>query len=303
MDRRQFVAASTVGMAGVFAGAARPAATEAGGRKMEYVLFSKCLQGLTLEQQIEALKAMGADGVDFTVRPGYPVTPENVATELGPAAAKVRAADLTIPMVTTPTDLTDPKAACAEPLYRACGEARIGMVKVGYWPAPTEGYWQAVDRMKAGVEGFAKLGDRYGVVTLLHTHSGLNMGLNAAAVMHILRDFDPKRVGAYVDVGHLAVCGEPPALAFAMTEPWLAAVGIKDMSRVRTPEGKVQVRQAIMGEGFVDWPGTMKWLVAHDFGGPLTFHSEFPADSLEQRLTQNTKDIAFLRDVEARCRA
>ncbi len=270
---------------------------------MQHIMFSKSLSGQTVEQVIESLKQVGAEGVDLCVRPGYPVTPENAATALAPAAEKIRAAGLAIPLVTGPAELTNEKAPHAEPLFRACGEANIPMIKVGYWSAPTDQYWQAVERMKADVESLAKLGEQHGVKPLLHTHSGSYMALNAAALMHVLKGFEPARVGAYVDVGHLAICGEPPALAFAMTQEWLAAVAIKDLIRVRAANGKAATQMAMVGEGFVDWEETMKWLVGHHFRGPLSFHSEFESPTMQQRLEQTKKDIAFVRGLETKCRA
>jgi sugar phosphate isomerase/epimerase len=293
MDRRSFLAnASAVGL-GLAAGLPdMQAQAEAPG--MPYIVFTKHLKELSIEQLIDAMKAIDADGVDLCVRLGYPVNPDNAAEALPKAAEAFRAAGLSIPMVTAPTDLTNVSAPYAEGLFRACGEAGVKLLKPGYWSAPSGGYWDAVGRMKADVRAFAGLGRRYGVKPCLHTHSGSNMGLNAAALMHVLRDFEPEEVGAYLDVGHLAVCGEPPALAFAMAAEWLAVVGIKDMDRVRTDKG-TQTRTVAMGEGFVDWPQVMAWLVEHNFRGPLTFHCEFPADNTETLLAQTRKDIAYLR--------
>jgi len=289
MDRRSFLAGTTAAGLGLAAGVQAAASPPS-----PYVVFTKHLKDLSVAQLIEALQAAGADGADLCVRPGYPVNPDNAPTELPKAAEAFRAAGLAIPLVTTPTDLTSAATPYVEPLFRACAEAGVPLLKPGYWRAPTDGYWQAVEAMKADVRAFAELGRRYGVKPCLHTHSGVNMGLNAAAMMHVLRDFAPEDVGAYVDVGHLAVCGEAPALGFAMAAEWLAVVGIKDMERIRTDQG-TQVRTVVMGQGFVDWPQTMAWLAQHAFAGPLTFHCEYPADSTETLLEQLRQDIGHLR--------
>ena len=292
MDRRGFIAGSAVAGLGLAAGvrAADPPTRP-------YIVFTKHLKELSVERLIEAMKAVGADGADLCVRPGYPVNPDNAAEALPRAAEAFQAAGLSIPMVTAPTDLTSVSAPYVEALLKACSEAHVPLIKLGYWPAPTDGYWDAVGRMKDDVRAFAEVGARYGVRPCLHTHSCSNLGLNAAALMHVLRDFRPEEVGAYVDVGHLAVCGEPPALAFAMAAEWLAAVAIKDMDRVKTDRG-VQTRAVAMGQGFVDWPQAMGWLAKHDFHGPLSFHCEFPADSTDALLEQAKKDIAYLRGLE-----
>jgi len=305
MDRREFVRNTVAAGLALRSAAslAQPDADDAGdAHQLLYVMFSKTLKEQPIEELIESLRFVGADGVDLAVRPGYPVDPDNVGDALVPAAETLRTAGLSIPMVTAPTDLTKASLPYAEPLFRACGEAKVPLIKLGYWPAPTEAYWSVVQTMKADLGSFADLGAKYGVKPCLHTHSGSNMALNAAAVMHLLRDFPPEAAGAYLDVGHLAVCGEPPALAFAMAAEWLSVVGCKDLDRVKTDDGGTKTRTVPIGEGFVDWRQTVNWLVKHDFSGPLTFHSEFPSPNTEHLLEQTKKDIAFVRDLERQAR-
>ena len=54
---------------------------------MKFIMFTKHLQGLEVPEIIAALQAVGVEGADLCVRPGYPVNPENAEKEL-PAAAK-----------------------------------------------------------------------------------------------------------------------------------------------------------------------------------------------------------------------
>ena len=54
---------------------------------MKYIMFTKHLEGLDVEDIISALKSVGVKGADLCVRPGYPVNPENAEKQL-PAAAK-----------------------------------------------------------------------------------------------------------------------------------------------------------------------------------------------------------------------
>jgi sugar phosphate isomerase/epimerase len=269
---------------------------------MQCVFFSKKLKGQSVGQMIESVKRIGADGFDLTVRPGYPVNPDNVAEALAPAAEKIRAAGLAVPMVSAPTSLNDPSDASAEPVFRACGDAKIGLVKIGYWKY-RGGYWNAVDEMKRDVAGFARIGARYGVKPCLHTHSRSNLACNASALMHVLRDFDPKQVGAYLDPGHLNICGEPLPMALDMVADWLSMVALKDTLKYRRDDGAVRTQVVPMGQGLVDWKSMVAWLVEHGFPGPLSFHSEFQADDLEQRIELTSKEIAYLRAMEQEMRA
>ena len=56
---------------------------------MTYVYFTKLLQKLDIAGLIAFCQEVGLDGLDLTVRPGFPVTPENVATELPKAVKKL----------------------------------------------------------------------------------------------------------------------------------------------------------------------------------------------------------------------
>ena len=49
---------------------------------MKYIMFTKHLEGLDVEDIISALKSVGVEGADLCVRPGYPVNPENAEKQL-----------------------------------------------------------------------------------------------------------------------------------------------------------------------------------------------------------------------------
>ena len=56
---------------------------------------------------MQARHKAGVKGADLCVRPAHPVTPENVETELPPAAGLFHAEELSIPMITVPTHQLD----------------------------------------------------------------------------------------------------------------------------------------------------------------------------------------------------
>ena len=76
---------------------------------MTYMMFTKHLEGLDIDGLIVALKSVGVQGADLCVRPGYPVTPENISHTLPEAARRFRDAGLTIPLVTLPTSFNRPR--------------------------------------------------------------------------------------------------------------------------------------------------------------------------------------------------
>ena len=149
-------------------------------------------------------------------------------------------------------------------------------IKLGYWNFKPGDYWKQVDSARKDIEGFARLSTRFGVKACFHTHSGKNMIVNTAALMHLIRGFPPAQVGAYLDPGHLALNGEPLDIAFSMSADYLALVAVKDSKWVPQDGPTRRKPQFLpMGQGFVDWHEMMRILRGMSYTGPISFHSEF----------------------------
>ena len=53
---------------------------------LTYMMFTKHLEGLDIDEIIEALISVGVQGADLCVREGYPVSPSNIIDEMPKAA-------------------------------------------------------------------------------------------------------------------------------------------------------------------------------------------------------------------------
>ncbi len=272
---------------------------------MQLIMFTKHLEGLDLPALIEALQRVGVDGADLCVRPGYPVNPENMATALPAAAKQFAAAGLSIPLVTTPGSLTRPDTDEAERFYAACGEAGVRHIKLGYWRwQPGMDYWAEVEKIRGWLGRFQELSAKTGVQTVVHTHSGTYMGLNASAVMTLVRDCDPQHVGVFLDPGHLAIDGEPIDMALNVVASHLSVMAFKDFVLERVwKEGALHMTKAVrkLGWGMVDWQTTLATLRATNFGGPVSIHSEYhePAETVIDLARADTRFVrALLAEID-----
>ena len=132
------------------------------------------------------------------------------------------------PLVTAPGDFNRRDLDYAERYYAALGAAGVAHVKLGYWHwEPDVPYWTQLDEVRGFVQGFKRCPERYGVKTAIHNHSGASMGLNACAAMNIVKDCDPQHVGIFADPGHLALCGEPIAMALDIVRSHLCLVALR----------------------------------------------------------------------------
>ena len=249
---------------------------------MKIVINSKFFAHLSVEQLGEKAIELGYDGVDICIRPGHPIHVDNTIDTL-PQAIKIwEDQGLVCPLATSPVTMTDPKAAASEKLYRACAEAGVPRLKIGFWRF-NEGddYWKVLDAARADLEGFVKLSEKHDVQTCYQIHSGSCLGSNCAGLMHLLKGFDPRHVGAYPDFGHLALDGEDYAMGLSMSRDYLSVVGIKDAFYVSQPAGRTPPYIPCfvkVGEGCVDWYRCLNLLRELDFDGPLTVHTEYRFD-------------------------
>ena len=240
---------------------------------MQIVLNSKFFAELDPAQLGRKVQALGYDGIDLCVRPGHPVNPDNVEQALPPAVETWRRQGLVCPLVSAPVTFNDPGAPQATALYRACAQAGVPAVKIGYWMY-REGadYWTTLAQARQHLEGFARLSRQYRVLTCCHTHSGPCIGSNCAGVAQLVRDFDPALVGAYPDFGHMALDGEDLAMGLAMIVERLAVVGIKDGFHAPQDKGKEPAHVPMLthvGGGSVDWRRALGLLVQMGYNGAL----------------------------------
>ncbi len=246
--------------------------------KLPVISFNKHFQALTVEQLIEQAHQLGFEGYDLCCRAGYVVNPDNVRAALPKAVDQLQRAGLVVPMLTAAGDLVEPTQPTARPILAAMQEAGIGLLKPGYYTIDNakDDYWEKVDYVRRQFDGWAKLGEKHGVKICYHTHSHPSlMGLNAAAVMHLVQGFDPRWIGVYLDPGHLIIDGEHPDIAINMVKRYLAVIGLKDMRKEQNPIGpgyRMIITRA--GLGFVDWENFFVNLRRVNFTGPLSIHGE-----------------------------
>jgi sugar phosphate isomerase/epimerase len=262
---------------------------------MRYVYFSKLLQGLDLAGMARFCKDVGLDGIDLTVRPGYPVTPANAASALADAVKLFRDEGLVVGLVSAPTDMADPEAKVARSIFEAAGKAAVAAVKPGYFPyrAPFDA---CLKEARERLAGFGRLAKRTGVRVCYHTHSGAILGNNCASLRMLLEGLDPHHVGAYVDTGHTAVNGGPIGMELDAVKPWLSLLAIKDMAWEKQAD-KWSYHVVPAGQGIVRWDDVGAAVRGVKFNGTVSLHGEYETKDLDERRRLAREELALLKKV------
>jgi sugar phosphate isomerase/epimerase len=234
MNRRGFLQSSLGAAlsAPLFAQAVAQTPAPAVKRRLKVDAYSRHLQWLrTADEVAEATLEMGYDGVDITVRP-YPghVDPERVAQDLPPFVNTIRKHGLQVVTMTCP--ITDADSPRAEEMLQVASS--LGLTH--YWWG-TFRYEQGkpimeqLDALKPRVAKLAALNEKYKMTAMYHTYSGA--GTVGAAIwdfLHVLRNFDPKRVGFHYDIGHMTNAGGNGTweLNLRAAGPYIAGLSAKD---------------------------------------------------------------------------
>jgi sugar phosphate isomerase/epimerase len=263
------------------------------------VLFSKRFKDRSTDELIELAHACGVAGYDLCVRDGHQVTPQNVGRRLPEVVGALRQNGLKVPMATGGQDFLDPRHPSVGPILRAVAQCGIPRIKLGYFifDASKGPYLAHVERVRRQFARWERLGREYGVRICYHTHSGPCMGVNGAALAHLLVGFDPAWLGAYIDPAHLVVDGEEFPYALAMLRSHLAVVAFKDVLLVRKVahgHGSRTVRWVQAGQGMVDWTTVFTELQRVGFDGPCSIHCEFQVPASRESAAVR-REAAFFR--------
>jgi sugar phosphate isomerase/epimerase len=260
---------------------------------MRYIYFTKTLQNLDLPDVIKFCKDAGLDGADLAVRPGFPITPDN-AQRLLPVAVKAFAdAGLVIGLVSASTTMNDPESKEAKQVFEATAKAELSAVKLGYFPLRSP-FEENLKSARMRLEGFANLAEKWKVHAYYHTHSGANIGNNAASLRWLLQDFDPHHIGAYLDTGHTVINGGPIRSELDIAKPWLSMIAIKDMIWEKKDDTWAH-RVVPAGEGIQNWKDVGQGLKECKFNGTISLHAEYDTKDQEERLKLAKAELAFLK--------
>jgi sugar phosphate isomerase/epimerase len=276
---------------------------------MRFMMFTKHLQEWPLARAGAAIRELGFDGADLTVRPHGFVEPANVRSDLPVAVKTLEDAGLQVPLITSAIiRASDPAAT---PTFEAAAACGVPEIKLGYVTYGEFGTFRAtLDQVAQDLDGIEALARRTGVRANLHIHSDAYVTAMAPVVWWLIKDRDPMFIGAYADPGHMTVegGGDGWRIGLDLLGPRIALVAIKDLAweQVEDPErGKPRwaTKMVPLRRGMVNWPGVVQCLRTLQYDGWLSFHSEYQGGHSWKKLTtdevvgQTREDLAYFKSL------
>ena len=290
---------------------------------MKYLVFSKRLEHLPLEDMTATVADLGLDGVELTVRSaghnlpeaaagtaGH-VTPDRVRFDLPKAVAACRAHGLEVGWIAT--DITSAGSPFARDVFAVASDNGIRQLKLGYHHYRGFGHLrQQLDEMRRDLESIEQLCLEYGIQAGVHVHAGYCLSAEAMQVERLLTDFNPAALGIYADFGHMGLEGAYGGWvqSLDLIADRLIMLSLKNVGLFgqTDPESGIvtwESKFVPLKEGITPYREALQYLKQIGYSGSASFHTEYQGAWSWRELTyaeliaQLQEDIAYVRQLAA----
>lgn len=255
----------------------------------EFAVFVKPWKSLRLDELARHVRSLGFHLIELPVRPGFAVEPEAIEEALPAAVKTLGQYGVRIVNVTAALPLDD------ERLYAACAEAGISMNRV-IFKRTHASYWESEAAARRELDAALPLCERYNMQIGVQHHYGGSVPINSMGLYQLLKDYDPRYVGAIWDAAHNALQGEDPRTGLELVRSHLCMVNLKNAMWRRTsmPGVKETTWAAYFcpgPQGYTSWRGVATAVQEVGYNGPLTFSAEYSDDTYTDRLL--AEDLLF----------
>ena len=169
---------------------------------VQFAVFVKPWKNLSLAELGRHIQKLGFNWIELPVRPGFPCEPSLIEKSLPEAVRVLGEEGVKVLNITADLGLND------ERLYQASSRAGVHMNRVIFDRRDGENYWDAERRAKTQLELALPLCEKYGFQIGVQNHFGRCVPINAMGMHNLIKDYDPRYVGAIWDPAHNALEGE-----------------------------------------------------------------------------------------------
>lgn len=252
-------------------------------------VFTKPWREQPIEQIAEFVGSLGFDGIEFPLRQGFQLEPQNAEKGLPILAGKLKSCGLQLFSVASTPD---------EHVFAGCAAAGVPMIRIMIEIGP-DGYMETIRRERAKLRDVIPLCEKYGVKIGVQQHYGDYL-VDAMSLRHFLQDFDPRHVGAIWDSAHDALAGQVPEYGLDTVWDCLAMVNFKNAyyKRHNGPEAQEADwgRYFTTGrQGLASWTRAAAYLQKRRYRGIVCLTAEYDAEHEVDRLI--TEDAAYARSL------
>jgi sugar phosphate isomerase/epimerase len=257
-----------------------------------FALFVKPWKDYSISELANHVRKLGFEWIELPVRPGFPCEPETIDKSLPEAVRVLGEEGVKVLNITADLPLTD------ERLYNASLRAGIFMNRVICGIQGGENYWNAERKVREKLDEAIPFCEKYGYQIGVQNHYGRCVPVNAMGMYNLVKDYDPKHVGAIWDPAHNALEGEDVDLALDIVASHLCVVNLKNAfwRRIDGPESE-QAQWSVYWTsgryGRSSWRHVAEKLKQMEYKGPVCLSAEYSNEKEVDRLIM--EDLAFAK--------
>jgi sugar phosphate isomerase/epimerase len=285
LSRREFIKLSTagaiVGLSGVGMASTLLGATNHLSKPLQLLVFSKHLQFLNYTELCEAVKEMGFDGIDLTVRPNGHVLPENVAVDLPKVSKAMKAVGFSPTMLTTA--IIDGNNAINKNIIETASKQGYNYYRMGWFKySKNPAVENELNSFTKEINTLSVLNKQNGITGTYQNHSGKYMGSALWDLNQSLKGITPKVLGSQYDITHAMIDGGLNwEIGFHLIKKHINSLVFKDF-RWEKVDGDWKPRYVPIGEGMVDFKRFFSLLKTYKINVPVSMHFEYPLGGAEK---------------------
>ncbi len=304
MNRREFVG-GVVASAAALPSTSASAALQLVGDKPEYHAFSRVFQFIRDPYRAAALlRSCGYDGVEWTVRPGGFVEPEDAMSGLKRVKAAADSAGLKAESIVVSFTRGDDDGAVR--VAMAAAEAGFRSFRGNYFRYDrTKSHLENMDSFRRGFDSLEALAKRSGLKACYQNHSTYSkdvplFGSLVWDLACVVSAYDPRYVGVQYDPMHVRAEGGPSwDHTLGAVARWVDFVCLKDFHFEIDETGRDWRRVLVpAGRGIVDFAELARLMKIEKVSPRYTVHYDYDFPSDEQAACMYAKrDLAHYRSI------
>lgn len=254
---------------------------------IQFSVFTKPWRHLSSFELGKSVKEWGFDGLEFPLREGYQVEPQDAAKGLPRLVKEMSDFGLKIFSVASSTD---------EAIFAACAEAQVPLIRI---MAPVDrklGYLASESKLRSELEKLIPLCEKYKVKVGVQQHHGDNI-CDSTGLVRLLESLDPRHIGAVWDAAHDALAGQQPEIGLPMVKSHLFMVNLKNVWYMKTGVPKDTytewTRYFTTGNcGLASWPRVADTLKSIGYQGVVCLTAQYNSEEFINSYIQSDLKLA-----------
>ena len=257
---------------------------------MKFSVFTKPWKTMPVDELCKKVAGWGYNGVEFPLRPGYQVEPENAEKGLPALANTMAGYGLSIMSVASSTE---------ENIFAGCQAAGVPIIRIMAPVDLQKGYLKCEKELQGYLDGLLPLCEKYQVKVGVQNHQGA-MVFSTMELKRLLEPFDPRFIGGVWDAGHSGLAGEIADKALDIIWDKLILVNLKNgYWKPKTgPEAEKMnwIPYYTLGRyGMASYPEIIAYLKKRDYSGDICLPVEYTDETMVDRLAG--VELAYVKGI------